>query len=347
MPQYIDSGSEPWKPNFSITVEGSDITDIIRANLINLTLTDYGGDQKKSDQISFAVVSENLQIPKKGVKISLALGFGQELTNKGTFVVDAITSAGSSTNPRIVEITARAFSRSNERGHSTLQSQKTRSFSGISLGDLVNTLASEHGLTPRVPSSLADIPLPHIDQISESDMNLMTRLASRYSAVSKISHDYWILTTRDGETTVSGKELKELTITRDMVDSWSYHNNSDHPDSGSSGSGTLIVDYKDMADGGKIKHLVSGSGEPVNRSYFAMPNYESAKEVIGSQSTSSKKKLMGMSIEMPALPELMGLTAQCLITTSGFGSVEDQKWHISKLDMELADKGLMFKLEIE
>lgn len=347
MTQYIESGSMPWQPNFSLTVEGEDITAIVRANLINLTLTDYGGSQKKSDQVSFAVVSQDMKLPAKGVKISIGLGFGQELTDKGTYIVDSTTSGFSTSSPRIIEVTARAFSKSNERGHSTLQSQKTRSFSGVTLGDLVNKVATEHGLTPKVPVSLASIQIPHVDQLGESDMNLLTRLADRYSAVSKVSHDYWILTPREGMTTVDGNALQKLVLTPDMVSTASYYNNSDHPDASSANGGTNVISYVDVTDGGKIKTITVGSGEPVTHSEFPMPSLASAQEVAGSTTTKSKKKLKGMSISLPAAPELMGLTAQCLIETSGFGEVEDQEWHISKLDMTLAEQGFTIKLELE
>ncbi|QHA85674.1 hypothetical protein [Serratia rhizosphaerae] len=44
---YIDSGNMPWQPNFSLSVEGEDITDIVRENLVNLTLKDHGAGSKK------------------------------------------------------------------------------------------------------------------------------------------------------------------------------------------------------------------------------------------------------------------------------------------------------------
>jgi phage protein D len=87
--------------------------------------------------------------------------------------VDARRSSGGGGKARTLQIVARAVSKTNERGHSTLQSQKMRSFdAGITLGDLVSTVAAEHGLIPAVDASLAGIQLEHTDQLSESDMNL-------------------------------------------------------------------------------------------------------------------------------------------------------------------------------
>lgn len=344
---YIDMAAMPWQPGFSLSVEGEDITDIIRENLINLTLKDHGAGSKKSDEVTFTVVSPDLKLPAKGVKISVALGFGGSLVNKGTFVVDARSAGASSKLPRTVEVTARAFSKTNERGHSALQSQKTRAFSGITLGELVNTLASEHGLTARVHSSLVDIPLSHTDQIGESDMNLMTRVAGHFGAVSKITHDYWVLSPRDADTTVNGHPVPVRIITPDMCSQWRYHDNSDHPNGSKKGSGTMIIPYIDNADGGKQKTLTVGSGEPVMNFPWPQASLKDAQYVAGGSTTHAKKKLKGMSLTLPATPDLLPMTAEGKITTSGFGSVEDQDWKIGKVEFRLQSDGFMMNMELE
>jgi hypothetical protein len=53
---------------------------------------------------------------------------------KGTYIVDALASGGSATSPHIFKVMPRAYSKTNSRGHSTLPSQKTRSWPGVSLG---------------------------------------------------------------------------------------------------------------------------------------------------------------------------------------------------------------------
>lgn len=345
MAQYINSGSMPWEPNFSVSVEGSDITDEVRNNLVNMTITDYGGAEKKSDQVTLTIVSETLVLPKKGAKLTVGIGFGQELVSKGSYVVDSVSSASSSSMPRTIGIIGRSFSKSNAYGHSTVQSQRIRSFSNITLGDLVNKIASEHGLTPRIPQELASKVISHVDQLGESDMNLLTRLAEQYGAVSKISHDYWIFSPREAVTNVSGNDLQKMIVTREMTSDWSYHNNSDHPDSSKSGSGTQIYQYYDVADG-KTKSLTIGSGQPI-QTFGVFSSLADAQDSAGGGSVKSKKKLRGMSVSLPAEPEMMGLTAQCLISTSGFGTEEDRDWHISKLDFVLGSQGFTIKMDLE
>jgi phage protein D len=345
---YIKTGSSPWLPNFSIAVEGEDITDTVRQNLADLTLKDHGAGSKKSDEVTFSVVSQNMQLPAKGVKLTVSLGFGGTLVGKGTFVVDARKSSGGGGKARVLQITARAVSKSNEGGHSTLQSQKTRSFdAGITLGDLVGAVAAEHGLIPAVDASLASVPLEHIDQLAESDMNMLTRMAERYGGVSKITHDHWVVTPRDSTTNVNGKPLPVRTITPDMCSGWSYHDNSDHPDCTKKGSGTYVVYYCDTADGGKVKHFTVGSGEPVMQLKSPFPSLAEAKKVSVGSAKYAQKKLRGFSLSLPATPELMGMTAEGQLKLTGFGKVEDGDWKISQLSFRLNNQGLNINLELE
>ncbi|ELY4673258.1 late control protein [Cronobacter muytjensii] len=341
------TGLPDWKPEFTLEVEGKDITALVAANLVNLTLTDYGADEKKSDEVSFVVVDDKLALPQKGVKVALSLGLGEQRVSKGTFVVDSTASGASANSPRIVQVTARAYSKSAAKGHSTLQSQKHRNWTNVTLGDLLHTVATEHGLTARIDDTLAAKKLDHEDQAGESDMNLVTRLAARYGAVSKVTHDTWLVMPREATKTSKGNDIKTVTITPIQASSWSFRNNSDHPDSSQKGGGTHVIRYQDLTDGGKIKSITVGSGEPVVHEEVTMYNLEVAKEIAAGLTTRSKKKLCQMNIEMPLTPELVSLTAQCRVVTKGFGSVEDREWHVSKAQFRISKQGTTLGLDLE
>lgn len=63
--------------------------------------------------------------------------------------------------------------------------------------------------------------------------------------------------------------------------------------------------------------------------------------------TKRKKKLCQTNIEMDLTPELVSLTAQCRVTTKGFGSVEDRVWHISKALFRYGQQGATLSLDLE
>ncbi|MCW4990253.1 hypothetical protein [Enterobacter mori] len=80
---------KPWKPNLTVSVEGMDINCTVRENLVSFTLIDNRGRNKESVLLTFAVADQEMALPQKGIKISLTLGVGEELVDKGVFIVDA------------------------------------------------------------------------------------------------------------------------------------------------------------------------------------------------------------------------------------------------------------------
>ena len=108
-----------------------------------------------------------------------------------------------------------------------------------------------------------------------------------------------------------------------------------------------MIRYQDLTDGGKVKSITVGSGEPVVHEEVTMYNLEAAKDIASGLTTKNKKKLCQMNLEMPLTPELVSLTAQCRVTTKGFGSVEDRDWHISKLQISISQREANIYIELE
>lgn len=345
---YIETGNQAWSPNFHISVDSNDITEKIRSGLINISLTDYGGSNKQTDEIRVAVVSETLQIPARGVKISLGLGFGTNIVDKGVFIVDGASSGG---EPRVVEFTAKAAPMNAAKGAATVQSKKTRSWNGHTIGDIVAKIASDNGLSPRVSTRLADRVVEQVDQVGESDMNLLSRLATRFDAVSKISGGYWIFLPRGAGESVSGKPLQQYVLTRSGSSSWGFSRNGKSGDTGAgdseSAGPSYVVKYHDTGSG-EIKELRTGSGgEPVIEWPVTEPSLDAAKEATMGIQGGAKKNEFSFTHTSPATPELVSLTAECVVKTSGFGSVEDRTWTINSLNMTLAENGFSVRLSLE
>ena len=345
---YIQTGEQPWLPNFFISVGDTDITEKVRRGLINISLDDYGGSSKQADQIKVAIVSETLRIPARGVKVTLGLGFGTQIINKGEYVVDG---GSSGSEPRVVEFTAKAAPMNSAKGLNTVQSKKTRSWTGHTIGDIVAKIANDNGLTARVSSQFASKVIEQFDQVGESDANLISRLAERFDAVSKVAGGYWMFLPRGVGESASGKPLKSYTLKRQGHSQWNYARNGRSGDSGSNddGSGdtsTFVIKYHEQATG-TIKELRSGSGDPVVEAPFVEPSLADAQELLPGLSGSSKKKEITMSHTLPATLELLSLTAECKITTTGFGPDEDREWTISNLNLTLGEGGFSMRLNLE
>ncbi len=345
---YIETGEQPWLPNFFISVGDTDITEKVRKGLINISLDDYGGSSKQTDQIKVAIVSESLRIPARGVKVTLGLGFGTQIVNKGVYVVDG---GSSGSEPRVVEFTAKAAPMNSAKGLNTVQSKKTRSWTSHTIGDIVAKVATDNGLTARVSSRFASEIIEQFDQVGESDANLISRLADRFDAVSKVAGGYWMFLPRGSGESATGKPLKHYTLKRQGNTRWSYSRNGRSGDSGSNegssgDTSTFVIKYHDQATG-TIKELRSGSGEPVIEAPFVEPSLEDAQQLLPGLSSSSQKKEITMSHTMPATLELLSLTAECKITTTGYGPDEDRDWTISNLNMTLGEGGFSIRLSLE
>ena len=110
--------------------------------MINITLTDYGGSSKQTDELRVAV-SETLKIPARGVKISIGLGFGNQIIDKGIYIVDGASSGG---EPRVSLFHSK--SGSDERSKRIPDSSEQRLVLGsdVTVSDIVATIASDNGL---------------------------------------------------------------------------------------------------------------------------------------------------------------------------------------------------------
>ncbi|MBZ4180034.1 late control protein D, partial [Escherichia fergusonii] len=83
-----------YAPAFRIKAEGKDITRILEQCLSELTLTDYGGATARADELKITLLSETLTLPPRGARLQVALGFNEQLVDKGWFVVSGVASSG-------------------------------------------------------------------------------------------------------------------------------------------------------------------------------------------------------------------------------------------------------------
>lgn len=201
------------RPTFTITAAGKDITQDVTARLVSLDITDTVDETSDSLTLVLEDTSETLAPPASGARLEVSIGYDFRNVRLGSFVVDEVELDGP---PDIFSIRASSTPFVSDRGgkgKAEFTSRKSRSWSGKTIGEIVETIAGECGLTPVVDQSLRDTAVPHIDQVAESDANLLLRIARRYGAVLKPADGRLVIASADGGQTTSGKSL-ELTLTR-------------------------------------------------------------------------------------------------------------------------------------
>ncbi|MBB3846593.1 phage late control D family protein [Xanthomonas arboricola] len=202
-------------PQWRVLLDGTDLTERIAPRLLDLTLTECRGGE--ADQLDLRIHDHDgkMALPKRGVRLAVALGWkATGLVEKGTFVVDEVEYSGA---PDIITVRARSADLT-----ANMRTRRERSWHNTTLGAVLNTLAGEHGLTPRVAETLARTNLPHLDQANESDMNLLTRLGQRFDAVATVKGGALIFTPIGAGTTATGKRLPTVTLTRRDGDQHRY-----------------------------------------------------------------------------------------------------------------------------
>lgn len=347
-----------WQPDFSLFVEDRDITETIKRGVNIIRFTDNGAATGEMDTLEITLISDKFPLPPKGVILKLALGFNGELVNKGSFTVCQVSSSGP---PRKVTITATAAPVNGSRHGNDVSASRSRTLEEMTLGDIVRTVASENGLTGHVSSSLAGIVVPSLVQTSESDISMMQRLATRYGAISKLTNGFWLFLENGASQSIVGKDLAELTITPDMVSSWSYQAGNKGGGSDSkkedeewkagkfdAQTGKIRSQYYDSATGEIRTHEVSHNGASTENPHV-QPDKHNAEHDAAAKAKRAKKAERTFRLTAPCTPEMLRLTAESRITTRGFGREEDRGWLTERIEWEMSDGGfsLSFSLASE
>lgn len=199
------------KPAFAISADGIDVTGRLNDRLISLRLTDKPAMEADEVEIAVTDTDSKVILPRRGAILRVAIGWdGSPLVDKGSFTVGEVTHSGP---PDTVTIRARAAS-----FQGPLKSQREEAYDGLTLGDILATIAERNSLKPALETGLAAIQVDHIDQTNESDANFLTRLGQDYDAVATIKDDHLLFLPAGHPLTVGGRALPPVVIRRNTTD---------------------------------------------------------------------------------------------------------------------------------
>lgn len=200
---------------YKLTVDGTDISNLIAPRLISLDLTDNRG--LEADQLSIVLSDHDglLAIPPRGAKVRLWLGWNiTGLVDKGTYIVDETEHSGA---PDVLSIRARSADL-----RKTLKTKRDAGYTNTTLGTILRTIATRQGLMPVIAKELDTLQVLQLDQTGESDANLLTRLGEDHDAVATIKAGRLIFIRQGKGKTASGADLGHITLTREDGDQHSY-----------------------------------------------------------------------------------------------------------------------------
>ena len=201
------------RPGFAITINGMPSL-LVNQNLNSLTLVENRGFDADTLQLIINDPDGTIALPNRKAEITLAIGFGMTLINKGKFIVDSVTHAGP---PDVISIGAHSadFKREFLERKSDLYENKT-------LEEIVTKIAGKYGWEPKIADIFKNIKIEAKQQADESDANLLTRLAQEYDAVATVKMGKLLFLERGVGKTANGESLELVVHHRSEGDQHAY-----------------------------------------------------------------------------------------------------------------------------
>jgi phage protein D len=312
------------KPIWKVTANGTDITAACAKRLLSLTVTDEAGIA--SDTIVLTLDNRDLAIaaPRKGAKLECWMGYEEAgMVHMGLFVVDELAVSGP---PHTLTINGKAANMRQD-----MKAQKTRGWSGITIGDLVKTIAAEHGLNPVVAPALASIAISNLAQTNENDMALLTRIAKTYDAVAKPMAGRLLFLPRGEAKSATGRSMP--TVTLEPGDLRTY--TATRADR--SKFGRVVAQWHNPATG-QPETLTVGSGEgPTLSIRQKYPDADQARRAALAKMNTLARGLGTFSGDV--VPGRPSLGSGGKMVVSGLGDIASGTWVITRVVHRLDKSG--------
>ncbi|MCG7868177.1 MAG: hypothetical protein JAY74_17660 [Candidatus Thiodiazotropha taylori] len=308
------------KPVFNVVVGSEDITGRLSDRLISLLVSDEAGI--KSDTVSITLDNRDHRVamPSKGAELQVSLGYqGEGVLFTGRYTVDEVSVSGT---PLRMMIAGKAADM-----RAGLKERKTRAFSETTLGDLVATVAADHGMTSKVSDDLASIAVARVDQTNESDIHLLTRLAGDYGAVAKPANGFLLFVKRGQAKSVSGQLIPPVTIKTNQVTSYRFT----FADRGKYQS--VIAHWHNTATGER-EPVSAGAGSPAYTLRGSYPDQTAAQAAAAAKLASLQRGEGTGSITLPGDPRL---AAEGVVSLSGFMDGVNGDWLASRVEHSLTE----------
>lgn len=337
-------------PAYRIVADDRDASAAFRGRLLSLRLTETSGPQTDSlagrlDDRGPRGAGGGLALPRTGVVLAVSLGYEaaanrtdraagaprQGLVEMGRFVVDEIEIAGPPA--------ALAFRAKSADLRASLKQRKTRSWDDTTIGKLMAVIAGEHNLLRGVGEDLYGIALPHIDQIDESDMHLLTRLGRQYDAVAKQSGEYLLFVRRGVGRSAAGKRIEPVTLAPRRVGNY----RAVFADRGRYAA--VEAHWRDVRTGRRNTVTAGGAGEP---RYVLRDNHIDEETAL--QTAQAKLAALNRgkgTLSLTLTPGNPRVHAETPLTLSGFRGGIDGAWIAAQVTHEIDGGGYVTRLEAE
>lgn len=334
-----------WKPALRISVNGANVTGVFLPRVSSVTITDTAGIQSDTAEITLTdhLPIARLELPPAGAEIEIALGYAFSAQIVGTYIADEVEVSGPPDSMRITAYAA-AHGKS-DGGKNSLVEQKSRSWpDGTTVSTLVATIAGDSGFTAAVSAKAGEIALPHIDQLDETDMNLLTRVARENGLIFKPGGGALVVVLAGESTSANGEALPVVTLTPRDVTNWrmSVHRRE--------AVEKVITVYRDIPAAAWVEVEVEVGGgaytddeilgaagvTPTRRVRRTYPNEAAAKRAAQTEVQRSYRQSRSLTINLPGRTDLM---AEGRLNLVGFRPGVAGEWLVTSVVHHMDSNG--------
>lgn len=310
--------SSPIACAYRVMVDANDVTDKWRAEkrVLEIDVDDREGEASDSCTITLDDTAPHIAWPPEGALLRLWLGASaDELVDMGTYTLDA-PEASAPPSRLIVKGHAANFLATG--GKVPMQAHRSRTWSVITLANMAQTIALDHGLIARVQPTLAAQLLDPMEQVDQGDLEFFAAVCKRYGARARVKAAEGTL---GGalEVVGAGSQLPDLVLLGPGdVENWSA------PFGSRSKPGAVVANWHNPKTGGSgVAH--AGNGDPRIVLTEVFESASAASSAAKSLHKDKEREAAQLSLTLTVMNT--GIASGTAISLAGFRSEIDTIWN--------------------
>ncbi len=290
-PAILRRGRAGFTPVVFCSVDGRNITDLLRPRLIEATVEDGAGFESDGLTIVLDNAGDIIARPRKKAVVVFGGGF-KETGGPVRFGTYEVEDAEKTFLKRTMTIIARAA-----RIGDSLKERKNRAFENMTVGEIVEQIAGDHGLTPAVSERIAAIKVPYRAQLGESDANLLSWLGYRLNAVASAKDGRLVFSRKGDATSISGASLPVVTVgPDDLADDCTFRGTA------RAAYGKVRAYWHDQAEAVR-KVVEEGDGDLAAEITEPFQDEDEAREAVRSRKDGLAREEETLSLELWGRPD--------------------------------------------
>lgn len=316
-------------PTYSIRIADKPIN--LQGRLINISVIDKRGIEADELSIEIDDTDGQVALPPKQAIIDISFGYQGGEQFVGKFTVDTIEFSGP---PDKITIRAKGAALSDG-----LTSQKYKSWHDVTLGDIIQTIASNNDLEAIITPKYQNKKIEHIDQTNESDAHFLTRLAKLNNAISSVKSGKLIFVEQADGKSASGQELEPVIILKSNTKTYTY--SQVDRQKRITGVKAFYTDKK----AAKKEEISVGTAGYMRNLKQTYPNKEEAYSAAKSEFKNLKNQAGRLNLNLAYANVL--LAPETPVKAQGFKTdIDNASWLVDEVNHNINDNGFISNVKL-